>query len=152
MSLATPVLVVSMLAAPAAPPPTLADLALQVAVRELNEIPKGIQRNSTVCIRLGEAGVSDEQLRFLRASAPKLSLKPYTIDCLVPVTELLHVVVWRKDDGGTATVLADWSRKADESCFSDGVRKRVYEATSDAAGWRISLAKHEKPGWGTPKP
>jgi hypothetical protein len=137
---------------PAGGQASTADLALLVAARELADMPKGVNTKSTVCVGLGEKGLTQEQLRSLRTGVPRVSLKAYTIECLVPVTEFLYVRVLSPNLGSLTRVVAQWSRKADATCFSDGIRRRVYEAMGDTAGWRITSTRDEKPGRGTPKP
>jgi hypothetical protein len=128
------------------------DLMALVASSELGDLPKDVNTKAALCVGLGEGGITDEQLRSLRTAVPRLSLKPYTIDCLVPVTDWLYVRVWSQDPEGATRILAQWSRKADDTCFSESIRRRVYEATSEATGWRITSIQDQQPWRATPKP
>jgi hypothetical protein len=119
------------------------DLALQVALLDLAHVPKGITGKGGVCVGLGEDLIDQATLERLSEGAPGLSLRPYVAECLVPVTELFNVTVWNPEKDGTRRVIAAWSRKADDTCFSEGIRRHVYVAKANDEDWEVRFLREE---------
>ena len=131
----------------------LSDTMLQLAVRELKELPPRVNSKATICVGVGDGTLSEGRLASIRHAVPQLSLKPYTLDCLVPVTDYLVVRAMQPAPRDSVSVLAIWSRKSDEfSCLADGIRRRVYVVVRAKEGWRVSSVRDEKPNGETPMP